>query len=151
MVEIIRAGESDIETLMSIRLEMLRVVNGMDGSEDFDKKLVDCSREYFLNGDQTTVLAMDGNTAVGCAAISYITIMPTYSHPTGKRAHLMNVYTKSDYRRQGIAKKMVLPLIDEAKKRGCTEISLDATSDGRPLYENLGFVQNTEGMVLELV
>lgn len=151
MVEIIKASESDIETLMSIRLEMLRIVNGMDAAEDFDKTLVDCSRGYFLNGDQTTVLAMDGSTAVGCASISYVTIMPTYDHPTGKRAHLMNVYTRSDHRRQGIAKKMVLLLIDEAKKRGCTEISLDATVDGRPLYESLGFAANSAGMVLELV
>ena len=63
----------------------------------------------------------------------------------------MNVYTRSDHRRQGIAKKMVLLLIDEAKKRGCTEISLDATVDGRQLYESLGFAANSAGMVLELV
>ena len=30
-----------------------------------------------------------------------------FDHPTGARAHLMNVYVKSDYRRKGISKKMV--------------------------------------------
>ena len=34
---------------------------------------------------------------------------------------------------------MVEILIEEAKENGVTEISLDATKMGRPLYEALGF------------
>lgn len=74
-----------------------------------------------------------------CASISYIHIMPTFSHPTGKRAHLMNVYTKSSYRRKGIAHKMCGMLINDVWNKGVTEISLDATVSGRPLYKSLGF------------
>ena len=80
--------------------------------------------------------------------MSYMTIMPTFSHPTGKRAHLMNVYTNSNYRRQGIARRMVTMLIDDAWGKGATEISLDATESGRPLYESLGFKDSKECMVL---
>ena len=149
-MEIRKANNSDIDTLMDVRLEMLRVVNNMTEDADFDKVLVDCSREYFLHGDQTTVIAIDGGKTIGCASLSYITIMPTYDHPTGKRAHLMNVYTNKDYRRQGIGKKMVTMLIEEAREKGCTEISLDATEQGRFLYSQLGFTSNHSGMVLEL-
>ena len=149
-MEIRKTNASDIETLMDVRLEMLRVVNNMTEDADFDKVLVDCSREYFLHGDQTTVIAIDGGKTIGCASLSYITIMPTYDHPTGKRAHLMNVYTNKDYRRQGIGKKMVTMLIEEAREKGCTEISLDATEQGRFLYSQLGFTSNDSGMVLEL-
>ena len=74
----------------------------------------------------------------------------TFSHPTGRRAHLMNVYTKPDYRRKGISKKMVEMIIDEAKENGVTEISLDATEMGRTLYETLGFTASNECMVMEL-
>jgi ribosomal protein S18 acetylase RimI-like enzyme len=82
--------------------------------------------------------------------MSYIRIMPTFSHPTGKRAHLMNVYTRNEYRRQGIARQMVEMLIRDALERGATEISLDATTMGRPLYESLGFVDSKECMVLTI-
>lgn len=76
--------------------------------------------------------------------------MPTFSHPTGKRAHLMNVYTNAGYRRQGISRSLVQMLIDDAKKKHITEISLDATDSGRPLYTSLGFSDSDECMTLKL-
>ena len=148
MIEYRIATNNDIEFLMSSRLEMLRVVNDLSDDYVFSDEIVRESREYFLHGDQLTVLALDEGEVIGCASMSFMWIMPTFSHPTGKRAHLMNVYTRSEYRRQGIARKMVNMLIDETWKRGATEISLDATTMGRPLYESLGFTNSAEGMVL---
>ena len=148
MVEFKIATNDDIELLMSSRLEMLKVVNDLPADYVYSDEIVNESRDYFLNGDQVTVLALDSDIVAGCASMSFMRIMPTFSHPTGKRAHLMNVYTRSEYRRQGIARKMVKMLIDETWKRGATEISLDATKMGRPLYESLGFTNSTECMVL---
>ena len=142
------ATKDDMDLLMSSRLEMLRVVNDLDLSYEYSNEIVERSIEYFENGDHTTVLAMDGKRVIGCATICYMYIMPTFSHPSGKRAHLMNVYTMKEWQRRGIAKTMVSMLIDEAWKRGATEISLDATEEGRPLYRKLGFTDSTEGMVL---
>ncbi len=142
------ATKEDIGLLMTSRLEMLRVVNDMDQDEDFSEELIACSRDYFLNGDQTTVLALENGGVIGCASISYIVIMPTFSHPTGKRAHLMNVYTRKEYQGRGIAFQMVSMLIEEAWSRGVTEISLDSTKAGHRLYEKLGFEDSGECMVL---
>lgn len=150
MIEYRIATPDDIELLMSSRLEMLRVVNNLDDDYQYSDVLFNCSRDYFLNGDQTTVLALDEGRVIGCASMSYMWIMPTFSHPTGKRAHLMNVYTNKDYRRQGIARKMVNMLIEDATGKGATEISLDATEFGRPLYESLGFKDSCECMTLNI-
>ncbi len=143
------ATEQDMELLMESRLEMLRVVNDLPEDYEYSNELIESSREYFEKGNQTTVLAID-EKVIGCATLSYIDIMPTFSHPSGKRAHLMNVYTNSQYRRQGIALKMLDLLVDEAKKKGVTEISLDATEMGRPLYKRYGFVESNECMVMNL-
>ena len=149
-IEIVKATAADIETLMAIRLEMLCEVNDLARDYAFSDELKTCVREYFLNGNQTTLLAKDGGKAVGCASINYITIMPTFEHPTGTRAFLMSVYTRAEYRRQGIARNMVKQLIEEAKERGCTEIILDATEAGRPLYKSLGFEESGETMTLQI-
>lgn len=143
------ASNDDIESLIQIRLEMLKVVNDLPTDYIFSDELVLCSREYFESTNQTTVLAID-EQVIGCATLCYIEMMPTFSHPTGKRAHLMNVYTNSRYRRQGIAFEMINMLISEAREKGVTEISLDTTESGRPLYKKCGFVESDECMVLNL-
>lgn len=151
MVKYMIASKEDMELLMESRLEMLRVVNDLPSDYEFSEEFVAKSREYFENGMQTTILAMNEEEAViGCATMCYIELMPTFSHPTGKRAHLMNVYTNSRYRRQGIAIHMLEMLIGEAKEKGVTEISLDATEEGRLLYEKAGFVESEECMVLSI-
>ena len=145
------ATKEDIDMLMSIRLEMLRKVNELLDDFVFSDELIANSRRYFLEGNQTTSIALKNGKAVACASMSYIEMMPTFLHPTGNRAHLMNVYTNTDYRRRGVACRLVQILIDEAKGKGVTEISLDATDLGRPLYETLGFCASDECMVMNLV
>lgn len=149
MIKYIIASEDDIELLMQSRLEMLKVVNDLPEDYTFMDELIVNSKEYFTSGNQTTILAID-EKVVGCATMCYIEMMPTFSHPTGKRAHLMNVYTNSQYRRQGIAFQMLSMLISEAKDKGVTEISLDATELGRELYKKHGFVESNECMVLNM-
>lgn len=127
---------------------MLKEVNSLDVDYQYSEDFVEESRKYFLEGNQTTVLAVDGERVIGCATICYITIMPTFSHPTGKRAHLMNVYTAKEFRGKGIGKKMVDLLIEDVWNKGATEISLDATEAGRPLYKKCGFEDSGECMVL---
>ena len=143
-MEIRIAIKDDIEYMMSSRLEMLREVNSLAPDYQYSQSFIESTRSFFLDGQQTTVLALDGDSVVGCATMCYITIMPTFSHPTGKRAHLMNVYTAKDYRRQGIGMKMVSMLINEAWNKGVTEISLDATENGRALYAKCGFTNSDE-------
>ena len=141
---------NDIDMLMDVRLSMLRIVNDLPADYIFDDELVVSSRRYFLEGDQTTVVAVNDGRCVACASMSYIEIMPTFSHTSGKRAHLMNVYTEKDYRRRGIARQLVNMLIEDARVHGATEISLDATESGRPLYESRGFKAYEECMVIDI-
>ena len=148
MIEYRFATVSDIDALVQSRLEMLRVVNNLGDDYVFGEDFVQESRDYFLKGDQITVFALRDNIIVGCGSICFMELMPTFSHPSGKRAHLMNVYTSGAYRRLGIAYKMTTMLIEEAWNRGATEISLDTTESGRPLYRKCGFKDSDECMVL---
>lgn len=149
MISFMKAREDDIELLIQSRQEVLKAVNNLPEDYVFPENVITFSREYFKNANQTTILAID-KTVVGCATICYIELMPTFSHPTGKRAHLMNVYTSRQYRRQGVAYQMLSMLIEEAREKGVTEISLDATELGRELYKKHGFIESNECMTLNL-
>ena len=59
------ADASDIDMLMNVRLSMLRIVNDLPVDYIFDDKLVTNSRRYFLEGDHTTVVAVDDGNGMG--------------------------------------------------------------------------------------
>lgn len=149
MVTVRKADKGDIGLLMELRVEMLAVVNGV-GESGIGEEIRERSLRYFTEGDGVTALAFEGDTPVGCATICFINVMPTFSHPSGVRAHIMNVYTRAEHRRKGAARKMMTLLLDEAKARGASYVSLDATESGRPLYEALGFAPSEESMGLVL-
>ena len=149
MITYEKVSSERVGDAVKIRVEMLSLMHGKSEA-DFGGEFTRLSEEFFRSGDQTTVLAYDGEKAIGCATLCYITLIPTFDHPTGKRAHLMNVYMNVDYRRQGIARQMVTMLLDEARERGVTYISLDTTQSGAPLYKSLGFDFSEENMGINL-
>jgi GNAT superfamily N-acetyltransferase len=61
--------------------------------------------------------------------------------PYGTRlAWIGMVLTRPEYRRQGLARRLMEDAIVAAERRGIHTLKLDATDEGRPLYEDLGFV-----------
>lgn len=154
MIQIRKATDADINALIKSRCRTMREVCGFCDEYEFPAEFMEATKEYFLHGDGTTALAIDDSCEVpkivGNATLCYTNLMPTFSHPGGKRAHLMNVHVEKEFRRKGIARKMIEILVDEAKERGVTEISLDATDDGRKLYETMGWHENSEAMVKDL-
>ena len=85
---------------------------------------------------------------VGAGGVSYYNVMPTYHNHTGRKAYIMNMYTKPEYRRKGIAIKTLELLVKDAQEKGITDISLEATDIGKPLYEKFGFVAMESEMKL---
>jgi GNAT superfamily N-acetyltransferase len=54
------------------------------------------------------------------------------------------VLTHPEYRKQGLARRLMQDAIANAERLGIRTLKLDATDQGRPLYESLGFiVENT--------
>ena len=54
-----------------------------------------------------------------------------------------------EYRRQGIAIHTLDLLVKNAKKQGVSQIALEATAMGRPLYERYGFMKMEDEMELK--
>jgi len=58
------------------------------------------------------------------------------------------MYTKEQYRGQGIASKILNAMIAEVKRRGSKILFLQASKDGRPVYRKIGFIQSEDVMVM---
>ena len=85
---------------------------------------------------------------IGAGGVSFYQVMPTYHNPTGKKAYIMNMYTAPAYRRQGIAFHTLDLLVKDIRKQGVSQITLEATEMGRPLYEKYGFIKMVDEMEL---
>lgn len=52
------------------------------------------------------------------------------------------MYTSPEYRRKGIARKLLSLIMDEAKAYGCGVVHITASDIGVSLYRDYGFVPN---------
>lgn len=148
-----KAGIDDIDELTETRLEVMYEVWDLAA----DANLETCAqqtRTYYEQaiptGEHTALLVHDGDSFVACGGISYFRVMPTWDNPTGRKAYVMNMYTRPAYRHRGIARRMLSMLVDDARARGVDFIALEASDAGRPLYEREGFVSMPDEMLLRI-
>jgi GNAT superfamily N-acetyltransferase len=64
--------------------------------------------------------------------------------PLTRRALIINVYTEREARRHGLARQLMLLMIQWLKEQGFSSVVLHASNAGRHLYETLGFIPTNE-------
>ena len=76
-----------------------------------------------------------------------IIVSPWLSHPYDqecRRATVLNMYVDPEFRRQGIARRLMQTMIAWCREQGFAGVALHASEQGRPLYKSLGFEPTTE-------
>ena len=146
-----KATVEDIEELVRTRIIVLRAANKL--LDDVDMSIVEQeSYAYYMraleSGEHIAYLIYDNEKFIGAGGVSFYQVMPTYHNPTGKKAYIMNMYTALEYRRQGIAFHTLDLLVKNVKELGVSQIALEATDMGRPLYEKYGFMKMQDEMEL---
>jgi len=90
-------------------------------------------------------LALEGTgRVVGGGGVLLCSWPASPKDPCSERAVILNMYTEPEFRRQGIARQIMLTILAWVKERGLRSVNLHASADGRPLYEKLGFVATNE-------
>ncbi len=139
-----KATLEDIDILTATRIEVLRAANKLSDDVDMSevkKQSYDYYNKALRNGTHIAYLVFDKSRVIGAGGVSFFQVMPTYHNPSGKKAYIMNMYTSPEYRRKGIAYKVLDMLVKDAKSMGISAISLEATVMGLPLYEKYGFTK----------
>lgn len=87
---------------------------------------------------------------VASGALKFVDWLP---RPDGQQRGLVyvhSVYTAPEYRRQGLARRILTAMIEHCRDNGWPRITLHASDLGRELYEDLGFKPTNEmRLVLE--
>jgi len=86
----------------------------------------------------------DGDAVIAGASLWLMPWTPDVITGKSVKGMIFNVYTEPDYRRQGLARRLVTTLIDWCKENGIDLVVLHASDEGRPLYESLGFIATNE-------
>lgn len=69
---------------------------------------------------------------------------PGPNNLTGRVGYIMSISTVPAYRRRGIARRILRTILAWLEEQGIQRVVLHATDEGKPLYEQLGFVESNE-------
>lgn len=82
----------------------------------------------------------DDNRIVSCCFLCITEKPSNPSFVNGKIGTVLNVYTKPEYRRKGIAGNLLKMLLTESDKMNLDFVELQATDSGYKLYKYIGFI-----------
>jgi ribosomal protein S18 acetylase RimI-like enzyme len=142
-----KANINDIDELIGLRKKQL-VDEGIEPNIDIDTELDVFFKNKLSDGSLIQWLVEDNKEIIACGAIIFYEFPPTYTNKSGKKAYITNMYTKENYRGQGIATNLLTKLIDEAKNSGITKTWLRASKLGKPVYTKFGFKETDEWLEL---
>jgi ribosomal protein S18 acetylase RimI-like enzyme len=146
------ATTADADELATLRLAFLAEVAG---GKPADSKMHQSLKNYFETNiaSKTFVafLALAGERIVATSGMTSHHHPPSNKNPTGREAYIMNMYTLPEFRRRGIATRLLELLIDEARQNQCGKVSLHVLPQGRGIYAKAGFQPIDTEMRLTLV
>jgi len=100
-------------------------------------------KEIDSNPNHVLFVAVLDNKIVGSTTMI---IEPKFIHDGGKVGHIEDVVVAKEYQGKDIGKKLVLSLLEYAKKNHCYKTLLDCTEDVKPFYEKIGFKKHLDCM-----
>lgn len=148
-IEIRRASLDDVENLIKNRIDFQYELGG-NPDDEFVQSTRDYLNDHMLDDSFVCYLAVLEGHIIASVILCLYNVIPTTANINGKVGYVFNVYTLQEFRRQGLASKLLKCGIDEAKKRGVGELFLEAQDAGKGVYENLGFKMLQREMHLDL-
>jgi GNAT superfamily N-acetyltransferase len=137
-----KIAPEQIELLTKYRLEYLAEMQG-ELSPEYKAELEKGLNEYFrevMQGERFfAYMALQGEKIVSFGAMVIKKIPGDANKPVYTEGDILNMYTVPEERRKGYSAVILQRLIDEARHRGISKISLHTSKDGEKLYRKFGF------------
>ena len=149
MITYRKLTENDLETFIRMRIGQLHE-EGAKEKMDLTPALRDYYQRHMADGTFVSWLALEDGNIIGTSGMSFVEKPPYFGCSTGRIGLLSSMYTDPAYRRQGIAKKLLSLVVNEARNYGCGIVQITASDMGTFLYTDFGFVRNGNFMQYKL-
>lgn len=154
-IDIEKALEADVPVLAAYRYAMFQEMHpGEDfalGRHEFLLATEAYYRQSIRDGAEANVCARDGTgRVIGCGTITFQQRPPHNRHPKYLTAYILNIYVHPNFRRQGVARRIMESLLGEAKARGAVRVGLTSSQAGLELYKKLGFAPRPDYLEISL-
>jgi len=141
------ATVADIDDVVRLRRQMFLDM-GYGDKQVLDDSDTACHR-YFLHtlpsGEYRGWLAIAGDDhAVASGGLVIDCHPPGPNNPGGRVGYIMNIVTEPEYRRQGLARRILDVMMQWLVSEQIDVATLHATEMGRLLYEEFGFEPSNE-------
>jgi GNAT superfamily N-acetyltransferase len=146
-IKIREAAPDELAIILHHRRSMFRDMG--EGTVDELDRMVEVARPWLTralaDGSYRHWLALDGSGRVaGGGGVLLGPWLANPKDPCTERAVILNVYTEPEFRKRGIARQVMVTILEWLKQRGFRAVNLHASAEGRPLYEKLGFEATNE-------
>ena len=145
------ATVADIEALAELRWQMAtEYQEGNATREDYIAAFCESVRDELAQGRYQAWLAEADGQPVACTVLIWWPMPPNMEDLHRRRGYVSSVYTHPDYRRLGLARRLMEMLVAQARELHIGKLLLSSSSMGRPLYLSMGFVVPERGLEIEL-
>ncbi len=137
------ATKQDIRQLIEMRLAFIQEDTHLSDEQTncLNNQFIEYFNKHIENdlNDLFTYVAEENEEIVSTVFMIVIERPANPNFLTGKIGTIFNVYTKKEFRKQGLAEKLLKMAIEDSKKMNLSYIDLKASQMGLPLYKKLGF------------
>ena len=141
------AGPADIEVVLHHRRRMFEDMGFTDPAalEAMLATSTPLLRRGLEDGSYRGFLVEEAGGRV--VAGGGVVVLEFHSHPTDprpRRAWVVNVFTETEHRRRGLARRLMEAILASCRADGMRTLYLHASAEARSLYESLGFQATNE-------
>jgi GNAT superfamily N-acetyltransferase len=145
-----RATPNDVGIIAEHRARMFQDTGRLDDDQAaaMIELLKPIMRPMLASGEYHGWLVVAEDEAIaGGAGVQMRTLLPRPETDVAREALVVNVYVEPEYRRQGLARRLMEAILAWSREQGIERVSLHASTMGQPLYETLGFTRSNEFVI----
>ena len=141
-VAIRRIGDDEAELVIERRLRFFCEMRGWT-IDEMPADFVEANRAFIERTHGRTFhswVAEDDGRCVGIVSAIVSDAPPRPEELRDLDAYIINMHVDATHRSRGIGRLLVDACLAECEAMGVRRFTLNATDDGRPLYESVGFI-----------